>query len=341
MRKSFLTLAIALVWAAAAWAQAPEAAAELHWYKGNTHTHSTNSDGDSKPVVVARWYRDHGYDFLLITDHNTFTSPETVQKELESESDKPATRPFLLVGGEEVTSTLERPDRKSPVHLCALGTTRKIGAQQGQSVAAILRSGFDATELQGGVAVVNHPNFRWAISPDELAATSGITHMEVYNGHPTVNNLGGGDRPGNERLWDMLLSNGQRVFGTATDDAHAFAKQGPDVAAPGRGWIVVRAGQLTSEAIVSAMKRGDFYASTGVEFDDVSMTQSTLRLRIKRRSDELYSTEFIGKDGTRLAQVAGLEVAHELKAGEPYVRAHVLSSNGRQAWSQPLFAPVR
>lgn len=48
----------------------------LRWYKGNTHTHTLNSDGDSTPDEVVRWYREHGYHFLVLTDHNFLTSVE-------------------------------------------------------------------------------------------------------------------------------------------------------------------------------------------------------------------------------------------------------------------------
>ncbi|MBK9316840.1 MAG: hypothetical protein IPM55_21725 [Acidobacteria bacterium] len=46
------------------------AQSRLKWYKGNTHTHTLNSDGDSTPDEVARWYRENGYQFLVLTDHN-------------------------------------------------------------------------------------------------------------------------------------------------------------------------------------------------------------------------------------------------------------------------------
>ena len=45
-------------------------AGEPRWWKGNTHTHSWWSDGDSPPENAAAWYREHGYDFLVISDHN-------------------------------------------------------------------------------------------------------------------------------------------------------------------------------------------------------------------------------------------------------------------------------
>src|SRR5690242_20312077 len=43
--------------------------------KGNIHTHTTWSDGDRPPQDVYLWFRERGYNFLAITDHNTITDP--------------------------------------------------------------------------------------------------------------------------------------------------------------------------------------------------------------------------------------------------------------------------
>jgi hypothetical protein len=40
------------------------------WFKGNLHTHSLWSDGDDFPEMIADWYKQHGYHFLAISDHN-------------------------------------------------------------------------------------------------------------------------------------------------------------------------------------------------------------------------------------------------------------------------------
>ena len=45
------------------------------WYKGNTHTHTLNSDGDSTPDDVVRWYREHGYQFLVPVSYTHLTLP--------------------------------------------------------------------------------------------------------------------------------------------------------------------------------------------------------------------------------------------------------------------------
>ena len=90
--------------------------------------------------------------------------------------------------------------------------------------------------------------------------------FEIFNGHPQVNNEGGGGSPGLEEIWDRLLSSGRLMYGVAVDDAHHFKRPGDPLASgPGRGWVYVRAERLEARALVEAMERGDFYASTGVE----------------------------------------------------------------------------
>ena len=76
--------------------------ARLAGYKGNLHTHTLNSDGDSTPDEVVRWYREHGYDFLVLTDHNFVTEVDGLN------AVQGAPGKFLVVRGEEVTSRVER-----------------------------------------------------------------------------------------------------------------------------------------------------------------------------------------------------------------------------------------
>lgn len=59
-------------------AQIPIPPPKLNWYKGNTHAHTTNSDGDSTPDEVTRWYREQGYNFLVLSDHNFLTKVESL-----------------------------------------------------------------------------------------------------------------------------------------------------------------------------------------------------------------------------------------------------------------------
>lgn len=46
---------------------------QLHWYKGNLHTHTLWSDGDDFPEMVTDWYRSRDYHFLALSDHNVLS----------------------------------------------------------------------------------------------------------------------------------------------------------------------------------------------------------------------------------------------------------------------------
>ncbi len=84
-----------------------------------------------------------------------------------------------------------------------------------------------------------------------------------------MNNQGGGGAPGLEEVWDIILSSGKLLYGIAVDDAHTFKQPWyKNSARPGQGWVMVRTDRLTAAAIMEALERGDFYASTGVELAD-------------------------------------------------------------------------
>ena len=45
------------------------------FYRGNTHCHTTRSDGRRSPEEVIALYREAGYDFLALTDHRRLSAP--------------------------------------------------------------------------------------------------------------------------------------------------------------------------------------------------------------------------------------------------------------------------
>ncbi|MEO6445118.1 MAG: CehA/McbA family metallohydrolase [Gemmatimonadaceae bacterium] len=302
----------------------------LHWYKGNTHAHTLNSDGDSSPDDVARWYREHGYHFLVLSDHNFLTGVEGLNALFGADEQ------FLLLPGEEIT---DRVNGK-PLHMNGLLVDRLVMPQGGATIAEAMQRDVDAIRAARGAPHLNHPNFGWAVSAADIMKVKNDRLFEIWNGHPLVNNQGGGGMPGLEEMWDMILSSGKLLYGLATDDAHTFKSPGdPTVAGPGRGWVQVRAARLNPRDIVDALERGDFYASTGVELADVQRSTTRYAVTIKAALSSRYTTRFIGKDGRVLAEVAGATAVYDIKGNEGYVRAVVLESNGWRAWMQPVMLP--
>jgi predicted metal-dependent phosphoesterase TrpH len=297
------------------------------WFKGNTHTHTTQSDGDTSPREVIRWYAAHGYDFLALSDHNVPSEPAGVKK--------PNGADFLLISGEEVSVNFNGV----PIHLNALDIGAALPPLCEETIAATLRANLEAIEQAGGLGHVNHPNFRYAISAADMLPVENLRFLEVYNGHPTVYNDGDAElgKQSVESMWDDLLSSGRKVYGLAVDDAHHFAEFHPGNANPGRGWIMVRAASLTARDIIGAIRSGEFYATTGVELADLTNSASVIRLRVQSPANTPCAIEFVGPGGHVLHALSGVEAEFRPSPGQGYVRARVRTGSGARCWTQPVF----
>ncbi len=269
---------------------------------------------------------------------------------------------FLLIQGEEITDRFER----KPIHMNASNVLELIKPQGGKSVVEAMTNDLAAVEEQARrlgrpiLGHLNHPNFGYAITAEELAMVTKERFFEVYNGHPDVHHTGDETHAGVERMWDIIntLRLGEMdsapVGGLATDDSHNYF--GQEGSSPGRGWIMVRARFLTPESIIEGIVAGDFYASSGVTLKDVRYRPEdrALELEIEPEDGAAYSTQFIGtlkgydqtrrpvegKDGKPLpvtqrysddvgrvlATVEGTTARYELTGEELYVRAVVTST---------------
>lgn len=375
-------------------------AAEASWYKGNLHTHSLWSDGDDYPEMIADWYKSHGYHFLTLTDHNTLQEGErwidvekskgkarALAKYLERFGEKwveqrttnerlevrlktlaefgpkfdEAGR-FLLIQGEEISGR----HLNAPVHVNATNLRKVIQPATGDSVLEVMRSSVNAVLAQRketGQPMfphLNHPNFQWGVTAEELMQVEGEQFFEVYNGHPSVHNEGDETHAGCERIWDIVLTRrlGELklpvLYGLATDDSHAYHEFSSKLSNTGRGWVMVRMKELTAANLVQAMEAGDFYASSGVTVKDVKFNGKTLGIEIQGEPGVTYTTEFIGTRkgydarnepvlsaggqplrvthrysadiGAVLKQVKGSAASYTLKGDEIYVRARITSS---------------
>jgi hypothetical protein len=298
----------------------------MTWWKGNTHTHTTMSDGDSPPEVVAQWYKRNGYHFLVLSDHNIFTDPKTLSHLVDSS--------FLLIPGEELTSSFQQ----KPIHVNGLNIPGLLAPQTDTTLLGTIQKNVDEVRRVNGAPHINHPNFGWAIDHHTLLKVKNNNLLEIYNGHPLVHNHGGGGVPGLEEVWDFLLTAGMRIYGIAVDDAHHFTGEfGPHRSNPGRGWVAVKARKLEAGEIIDNLEAGLFYASTGVELEDVMVSPLTIEVRIKQKSSFKYRTEFIGAGGTVLARSYDLISTYRLRGDERYVRVKVTDSGGFVAWIQPVF----
>jgi hypothetical protein len=401
IRKLFPLLLVVLAASVSAQEFQLKSDGNMKWYRGNMHTHSLWSDGDDYPEMIARWYREHGYQFLVFTDHNTLLQRErwisvndnkggrkafdalqaafpgdwvvtrTTDKGDEvrlKTFDKifqklAAPQEYLLIQGEEISDKFG----KLPIHLCAANTNELLPPTGGESVVDVMQRNIDAAisrrERTGIRTLVhlNHPNFGYAITAEDLMRVVGENFFEVYNGHPSVYNSGDSVHASTERMWDII--NTWRLsklglplmYGLATDDGHSYFEKTPGKEAqPGRGWVHVLAGTLTPDALIESLESGRFYSSSGVRLKEVRFTEKTLMIEVDADEGVDYRIDFIGTNkgfddgstpttieptltdqvtrrysrdvGTVFKSENGPSASYKMEGSEIYVRAVVTAS---------------
>ncbi len=369
------------------------------WYRGNMHTHSHWSDGDDYLDNIALWYRDHGYQFLVFTDHNVLANsikwveiektkgkqkafdkliknfPEQtetreqdglkqVRLQTYAEIAKRFNEPgkYLLIQGEEISDRFG----KLPIHLNVSNVKELVTPRGGESVAETIQNNVNAVvtqrERSGQPMIIhlNHPNFGYAVTAEDIMRLVGDKFFEVYNGHPGVHNSGDEQHASTERIWDIVLTRRLAEFelpvmyGIAVDDGHNYHNIPSRASEPGRGWVVVLANELSPESLIESLEAGRFYSSNGVAVQKVVSTQQKLTVEIDAVEGEVYTTEFIGtrigydttsmpvldkegqpllltrrysKDiGEVLKTVQGTTAEYKFQGDEIYVRARVTSN---------------
>lgn len=300
------------------------------WYRGNIHTHTTESDGDAEPAVVSAWYKDHGYDFLVLSDHNHLTL-------LDYGNGKDASLAPLMIPGEEVTVRMSGSETE--VHINAIGIDSVVEPTDTGDIATTLQANVSAIREAGGIASINHPSWKWAFDHEPIIKVHGASLLEVFNAASGCNNysipIPGFLSP--SEIWDKALSAGVPIFGVASDDSHHYYDFSPEMHNPGRGWVMVEAEALEADAITEALATGHFYSSTGVFLNGLAESADEISLEIRGRGASIFVTKFIGADGVVYDERVGRKVAYRPSGEEGYIRAHVFSSDGFQAWTQPVF----
>ena len=154
-------------------------------------------------------------------------------------------------------SSLDEPG--VPLHVNGFGIKRQLAPERAATKAETIQNCIDAAVSDGGIAQINHPNFGYAFDHTHMLQTQGARFLEVFNGHPDVHNEGDAEHIGVEPMWDHLLSSGVLIYGTAVDDSHHYTGEfAPQRANPFRGWIWVRASELSVGDVLQSDLAGRF-----------------------------------------------------------------------------------
>jgi hypothetical protein len=274
------------------------------WLRGNLHAHTTRSDGKRPFQKVIDDYASRGYDFLMISDHDIFTNTAFYRRHKN--------RGMTLIPGNEIT--------KNGPHMLHVGADRLVNPDRLRQLA------INDVVASKGFIVCNHPNWLKDFNHcplENLQQWVGYTGIEIYNG--VIGHLQGSPYATNK--WDILLTEGRRIWGFANDDSHWG---GIDVEL---GWNMVYTKQNSAKAIVDAMQAGRFYASTGVTINNIKVRGSKIRIE----TDNARRIVALKNDGVRFAVVDDAAIEIEVPEKATYVRFECWGDGESFAWTQPFF----
>jgi hypothetical protein len=279
------------------------------WLKGNTHVHTTASDGGKSLAELTTLYAGAGYDFLCCTDHWVASHREAF----------PAAEPLLWLEGVELDG---RDEQESFYHIVCLGRFEGLVEHMG------LARGLEAARRQGAYTILAHPH--WSGNSFAEALRYRFDGVEIYN-HQCRWLNGKGDGTVH---WNAMLAARREVVGLAVDDAHIR----PDHPGWNGGWISVLAPERTEAAILAALRAGTFYSSCGPRFDRI--TWDGARVRVETSAVSFIRLVGPGREGARIGsfdgqRLDGAELVVPLDW--PYVYVEIEDDRRRRAWTNPLF----
>ena len=267
---------------------------------------------------MIRQYANAGYDFLAITDHHRYNftnfAPETG---------------LLILPGMEADRFLD--GKGMPVvHVVAVGPALDNGYTDGQIIE--YQRGGTAEDCQdivddvlaaNNLAILAHP--MWSGNTvDSVKALQGYQMLEVWNSGSALN--WGVDT--NSYHWDALLQEGRRIWGVASDDGHALQENC-------FGFVRVKA-QKNVASILSALEKGEFYASCGPEIYDFYIEDGYACIHCSPVNQIILRNFSCPHRSIRGENLTGGQIKLRDLCTD-YIRAEIVDAKGRRAWTNPIF----
>lgn len=294
------------------------------FWRGNLHTHSDHSDGVLPPEEVCCRYKAEGYDFIALTDHfvGRFDYPIT------------DTTPFrdtdftTILGAELHSGAMENGELW---HILAVGlpadfapsnTPDPLPIHDQETGPELAQRARDA----GAFVAVAHPEWSGLTTADARSIDAAHA-VEIYNHGCAVEC----DRAHGFYTLDQLLTEGRKLTLCATDDAHFAA---PDHFG---GWVMVKAENLSPDALLAALKAGHFYSSTGPELRNITWGNDEVVVE-----SSAVSTVIVQGKGAATAAVHGASMTRTAVplrrfAGCDWLRVTIMDAAGQRAWGNPFW----
>lgn len=280
------------------------------FYKGNTHTHTTCSDGRRSREECIEIYRNLGHDFLAITDHWQLGNEEWHGN-------------FLVMRGVEYNFRLHQQDMHI-VGLFSAGADPEIPNGFGDHNEVIRR-----INRAGGAAIFAHP--AWSMNTlDVMLELEDVCAAEVFNAVSGV--PWNGDRAYSMSHMDIAANHGRLFHFVTGDDTHFYTGE------CGMGVNMVQAEELSAQGIIAALKAGKSYCTQGPEVYRAEYAPET-RIYTVDCSDAahvVFYSDAVWSDDRCTSGENLNHVEYRARANEHYLRCEVIDQNGKKAWIAPV-----
>jgi hypothetical protein len=208
-----------------------------------------------------------------------------------------------------------------------------IGAEESPNPDLSLSERVSALHEQGAFTIAAHPTY-CAAMPEDYLDCKDLNGLEVYNAYCEEAYANGVAT----ETWDMLLGEGKRIWGVASDDAHLNTKK-RYYSDAGHAWVEIWVPELSQEEILKSLERGSFYSTQGPKFLSLDVTATSItvnctpvqQIRWRTRG----STGFVDCSGDH-GDLRESALPEWFKPRD-YVRIELVDPQGLKAWSNPLY----
>jgi hypothetical protein len=310
-----------------------------HQHKVQLHAHTTDSDGDHSGQWLMQAYEALGYTAVVKTDHD--------HSRWTPNLNDPGDHGIIHIPGVEYSGD---DDAKSWNHMLGINIktihhTHGKGARQAQ---------IDQARKEGGLTFLCHPYDEKAVhrrgwdDADILEMVEGFNGIEILNGSGYIDPDRGRNYP---YKVDLALLAGKRTNVIATDDFHRNADSTMD-----RGFVVINSAldknEITREAIVSALKSGNYFAAGRTStshpepprFTDIAVDGRTITVTTDKNTDIEFITArhnycLEGQPFTQITRNVK-QARYAASPEDKFIRIKAVyteDGNPSYAWSNPIY----
>lgn len=291
-----------------------------HFFKGNLHTHSSISDGKLGPEEVCKRYRERGYDFICLSDHFLPGYGFAIADTSPYRTDKFTT----IIGAECHAPSIASGEHW---HILSVGLPLDFARNlEGETGPQLAQRCLDA----GAFVAIPHPEW-YGLTAADANSIPGAHAVEVYNHTSQVRQA----RGGGAYFLDDLLNGGRKVNALAADDAHWVVENDENRDAFG-GWVMVKSERNEPEALVEALKSGNYYSTQGPTIENIEISGDVVKIECS----DAIQIMVVGRASKNEA-ISGVDMTSAQfplkKFAGDWCRVMVMAADGKLAWSNPIY----